>query len=103
MLGPLSFKLRAFLAKQVSQDFVHSFLGLMATPHTPAGKRPFQHRAVPPSSIVSGLTQVGDAGSQEIRRLITDRMRTHAVTKPGGEGASPLFYSPLSPSLMVPS
>ena len=26
MLGPLSFKLRVFLAKQVSQDFMHSFL-----------------------------------------------------------------------------
>ena len=28
-LGPLSFKLRV-LAKQVSQDFMHSFLGLIA-------------------------------------------------------------------------
>ena len=83
MLGPLSFKLRAFSAKQVSQDFMHSFLGLMAP-----GNHPFQHRAVPPSGIVSGLNQVEDVGSQEIRRLFTDRMRTQAMSKLRGEGPS---------------
>ena len=98
MLGPLSFKLRAFLAKQVSQEFMHSFLGLI-TPRY----RLFMHRAAPPSGIVSGLNQVGDVGSQEIRRLFTDRMKTWAVTKPRGEGPSPLFHSPLSPSLVASS
>ena len=34
MLGPLSFKLRV-LAKQVSQDLMHSFLGLMALGNLP--------------------------------------------------------------------
>ena len=98
MLGPLSFKLRAFLAKQISQDFMHSFLRPDCPPKTPL----FHHRAPPTSGIVSGLSQVGDAGSQEIRRLFTDRMRTQAMTKPRGERPSPLFYSPLSPSLMAP-
>ena len=70
MLGPLSFKLRAFLAKQVSQDFMHSFLGLIAPE-----KCPFQHRATPPSGIVTGLCQVGDAGSQEIRKLLADFLK----------------------------
>ena len=54
MLGPLSFKLRV-LAKQVSQDFMHSFLGLIAL-----GTGPFQHRAAPTSGIVSGLSQAGE-------------------------------------------
>ena len=52
MLGPLSFKLRV-LAKQVSQDFMHSFLGLMASGEEPP---------VPAQgciSIVSGLSQAG--------------------------------------------
>ena len=97
MLGPLSFKLRTFLAKQVSQDFVHSFLGLI----TP-GNCLFLPRATPPTGIISGLNQVGNSGSQEIRRLLTDRMRTQSMTKLRGEGPSPLFYSPLSPSLMAP-
>ena len=95
MLGPLSFKLRAFLAKQVSQDFMHSFLGLITL-----GNCPFQRRDTPTFGIVSGLSQVEHAGHQEIRRLLVDRMRTQAMTKPKGEGPSPLFYSPLSPSLM---
>ena len=90
MLEPLLFKLRVFLAKQVSGDFMYSSSGLITL-----GNCPFQHRAAPASSIVSGLNQVGDAGSQEIRRLFTDRMRTQAMTKLRGEG-------PLSPSLMVP-
>ena len=98
MLGPLSFKLRAFLAKQVSQEFMHSFLGLI-TPRY----RLFMHRAAPPSGIVSGLYQVGDVGSQEIRRPFTDRMRTQAMTKLRDESPSTLFYSPLSPSLMASS
>ena len=34
MLGPLSFKLR-LLAKQVSQDFMHSFLGLITLGNPP--------------------------------------------------------------------
>ena len=68
MLGPLSLKLRTFLAKQVSQDFMPSLLRLMLPENCP-----FQHRAAPTSSIVLGLSQVGGAGSQEIRRLFTDR------------------------------
>ena len=51
MVGPLSFKLKV-LAKQVSQDFMHSFLGLIAL-----GTGPFQHRAAPTSGTVSGLSQ----------------------------------------------
>ena len=35
MLGPLIRKLRAFLAKQVSQGFMHSFLGLIALGNLP--------------------------------------------------------------------
>ena len=97
MLGPLSFKLRAFLAKQVSQDFIHYFLGLIPPPDCW-----LWHRAAPSFGIVSGLNQVGDVGSQGIRRLFTDRMRTQAMTKLRGKGPSPLFYSPLSPSLMAP-
>ena len=46
---------------------------------------------------------MGVTGSPEIKRLFTDRMRTQAMTKPRGMGPSPLFYSPLSPSLMAPS
>ena len=66
MLGPL-FKLRV-LAKQVSQDFMHSFLGLM-----PQGTCPFQHRAAPMAGIVSGLRhcfrlQAG-RGSKSAERL----------------------------------
>ena len=55
MLGPLTFKLRAFLAQQVSQDCMQSFLGLIALRNCP-----FQHRAPPTSGIVSGLNQVGE-------------------------------------------
>ena len=47
-------KLRAFLAKQISQDFVHSFLGLIAP-----GNYLFLPRAAPPSVIVSGLKSGG--------------------------------------------
>ena len=85
MLGPLSFKL-SVLTKQVSQAFMHSFLGLIAL-----GDQPFQHRAAPTSGIVLGLSQVGDATSQEIRRLLADRMRTQAISKLRGEGLSPPF------------
>ena len=46
MLGPLSFKLR-ILAKQVSQDYIHSFLGLIAQ-----GNCLFLPRASPPSMEV---------------------------------------------------
>ena len=48
-------KSRTFLGKQVSQDFMHSFLGLI----TP-GNCPFLPRTAPPSGIVSGLSQVGE-------------------------------------------
>ena len=48
-----------------------------------------------------GLSQVGDGRSQEIRRLLTDRISIQALEKLRGEGPSPLFYSPLSPSLMA--
>ena len=95
MLGPLLFKLRVFLTKQVSRDFMHSFLDLIAL-----GNCPFQHRSAPPFSIVSDLNQVGDAGSQEIRRLFTYRMRAQAMTKPKGKGLLSLLHNPLSPSLM---
>ena len=94
MLEPLTFKLRAFLAKRVSQDFMHSFLGLIVPRN-----HPFLHRPAPPSDIVSGLNQVEDLGNQEIRRIFRGRMRTQAMTKLRGEGPSLLFYSPLSPSL----
>ena len=53
MLGALSFKLRVFLAKQVLQDFMHSFF-------INPGTHPFLHRAALPFSIVSGLSQVGE-------------------------------------------
>ena len=53
MLGPLSFKLRVVLAKQVLQDFMHSFF-------INPGNHPFLHRAALPFSIVSGLSQVGE-------------------------------------------
>ena len=47
VLGPLTFKLRTFLAKQVSQDFMYPFLGLIAPhqePLVPAqGCTPLQH------------------------------------------------------------
>ena len=95
MLEPLLFKLRVFLAKQVSGDFMYSFSGLI----TP-GNRPFQHRAAPTSGIVSGLNQVGDVGSQEIR-LFTDRMRTPAMTKLRGDSLLSLLHNPLNPSLMA--
>ena len=97
MLGPLTFKLRAFLTKQVSQDFMHSFLSLI----TP-GSCPFLHRAALPSGIISGLNQLGNVGSQEIRKLFTDRMRTQAMIKPRGEGVFSLLHNPLNPSLIVP-
>ena len=91
MLGHLTFKLRVSLAKQVSQDFLYSFLGLIS---------PLPLLGTGLSG--TGLNQAGDVGSQEIRRPFTDRMRTQAMTKPRGEGPSPLFYSSLSPSLMAP-
>ena len=81
--------MREFLAKQVSQNFMHSFLGLIALE-----TRPFQHRAAP-TRVVSGLSQVGDMGSQEIRRLLTDRIRAQAMSKQRGE-------SPSSPFSIVP-
>ena len=49
---------RVFLAKQVSQDFMHSFLNLITR-----GIRPFQHRTALPSVIVSGLNQ-----AEEVRQ-----------------------------------
>ena len=86
MLGPLSSKSRAFLAKPVSQDFMCSFLGLIAE-----GNHLFLPRAALPSVIVSGLSQEREEGSQEIRRLLTDRMRTKAMSTPRGEGPSSPF------------
>ena len=41
-LGPLSFKLRV-LAKQVSQDFMHSFLGLISLGNLPFPAQGFTH------------------------------------------------------------
>ena len=47
VLGPLTFKLRTFLAKQASQDFMHSFLGLIALCQEPPvlaqGCTPLRH------------------------------------------------------------
>ena len=43
------------LAKQVSQDFMHSFLGLISL-----GNVPFPAQGRTTSSIVSGLGQVGE-------------------------------------------
>ena len=54
MLEPLSFKLKV-LAKQVSQDFMHSFLGLMGL-----GNLPFPAQGHTHTSIVSGLGQAGE-------------------------------------------
>ena len=65
---------------------MHFFLGLI-----PQGMRPSQHRTALPSVIVSGLSQAEEEGSQEIRRLLADRMRTQAMSKPWGKGPSPLF------------
>ena len=65
---------------------MHSFLGLIAP-----GNHLFLPRAAPPSGIVSGLSQAGEARSQEIRRLFADRMRTEAMSKLRGEGPSPPF------------
>ena len=64
------------------------FLGLI-----PQGIRPSQHRTALLSVIASGL---------EIRRLLADRMRTQAISKPRGEGPSiPFSTGPQSPSLRV--
>ena len=61
--GPLTFKLRTLLAKQVSQDFMHSFSGLIA---------PFQEPPVPSQ----GCTPLGHCfrpesgrGSKATKRL----------------------------------
>ena len=62
------------------------FLGLI-----PQGIHPSQHRTALPSVIASGLSQAREEGSQEIRRLLADRMRTQAISKPSGEGLSPSF------------
>ena len=65
---------------------MHSVLGLI-----PQGICPSQHRTALPSVIVSGLSQAEEEGSQEIRRLLADRMRTQAMSKPRGKGPSPPF------------
>ena len=57
----------------------------------PQGIRPSQHRTALPSVIASGLSQAREVTSQEIRRLLADRMRTQAISKPRGEGPSPPF------------
>ena len=62
------------------------FLGLI-----PQGIHPSQHRTALPSVIASGLSQAREEGSQEIRRLLADRMRTQALSKQRGEGPSPPF------------
>ena len=99
MLGPLTFKLRTFLAKQVSQDFMHSFLGLI----NPTGNHQFWHRAAP--CLRHRFMPESDRreqGNQEIRRIFTDRMRTQTMIKPRGEGLLSLLHNPLNPSLMAP-
>ena len=60
------------------------FLGLI-----PQGIRPSQHRAALPSVIASGLSQAREV--RQPRRLLADRMRTQAISKPRGEGPSPPF------------
>ena len=95
MLGPLTFKLRAFLAKQVSQDLMHSFSGLISPSST--RNHQFWHRAAPLFGIVTGLNQVGEARQLrgDFRRLLTDRMRTQAMIKPRGEGLLSLLHNTL--------
>ena len=95
-------KLRTFLAKQVSQGVMYSFLGLIAP-----GNHPFLPRAAPPSVIVSGLSQAGKVRQPRDRRLLADRIRAQAMSKLRGEGPSPPFSiapksflrAPLSPCL----
>ena len=65
---------------------MHSFLGLI-----PLGICPSQHRTALPSVIVSGLSQAREVRQPRIRRLLADRMRTQAMSKPRGEGPSPPF------------
>ena len=72
---------------------MHSVLGLI-----PQGICPSQHRTALPSVIVSGLSQAEEEGSQEIRRLLADRMRTQAMSKPRGKGPSPPF--PIAPRVL---
>ena len=77
---------------------MHSFLDLIAP-----GKCLLLPRVALPSGIVSGLNQAGEV-NQEIRRLLEDRMRTQAMSKPRGKGPSTSFsIVPPSPSLGAPS
>ena len=80
-------KTEDILSKAGFTGFYAFFLG----PDHPEESALFQHRAAPPSVIVSGLSQAGEVGSQDIRRLLADRMRTQALSKPRGKGSSPPF------------
>ena len=55
----------------------------------PQGIRPSQHRTALPSVIASGLSQAREVRQPRDRRLLADRMRTQAISKPRGEGPSP--------------
>ena len=57
----------------------------------PQGICPSQHRTALPSVIVSGLSQAREVRQPRDRRLLADRMRTQAISKPRGEGPSPPF------------
>ena len=99
MLGPLSFKSRAFLAKQVSQDFMHSFLGLI---------HPLFEPPVPAQGYYTHLLHCfrlkSDGGSKSAKRL-GDSYRWNedsGYNKAEGEGLLSLLHNPLSPSLMAP-
>ena len=47
-----------------------------------------------PLYFVSGLNQAGEVSSQDIRRLLADRMRTQAMSKLRGESPHPLLLQP---------
>ena len=78
-------KLRV-LAKQVSQDFMYSFLGLIAPRNLP-----FPAQGC--TTLCHCFRLKSGRGNKEakIRRLLADRMRTQAMSKPRGEGPSPPF------------
>ena len=79
-------KLRAFLAKQVSQDFIHSFLGLIAS-----GNCLFLLRAVPPSGIVSGLSQAGEVRQSRDEETSCRQNEDSGYVKAEDKGPSPPF------------
>ena len=74
---------------------MHSFLGLIA-PET----SPFQHRATPTSSIVSGLSQAGEVLQPRDQETSCRQNEDSGYVKAEGRGSiTPFLYSPPSPSL----